>query len=208
VKDYKFVFWDFDGVIKESVEIKTEAFANLFKPFGESVLEKIRRHHLSHGGISRYKKIPLYLQWSGQEVTDERLDKYLKAFKSEVFQGVLNARWVPGVESILRSNPYDQNFFLISATPKQELVEIVKELSLEGVFLGIYGSPETKSKAIYSSINLFNIPINEAVMIGDSEEDYNAARDNEIAFILRRHSLNEAIMPKYNGAIIENFKGI
>ncbi|MEC7219091.1 MAG: hypothetical protein VXW29_01645, partial [SAR324 cluster bacterium] len=32
---YKLIFWDFDGVIKDSVPLKTEAFDQLFCEYGE-----------------------------------------------------------------------------------------------------------------------------------------------------------------------------
>ena len=33
----KYIFLDFDGVIKESVEVKTDAFLKLFSIFGEKI---------------------------------------------------------------------------------------------------------------------------------------------------------------------------
>ena len=44
---YELVFWDFDGVIKESVSVKTDAFVDLFRPFGSDVCEQVRKHHLA-----------------------------------------------------------------------------------------------------------------------------------------------------------------
>ena len=35
LSDYKLVFWDFDGVIKDSVTVKTDAFSKLFEKYGE-----------------------------------------------------------------------------------------------------------------------------------------------------------------------------
>ena len=58
--NYTYFFWDFDGVIKESVSIKTNAFKKLFSDQNNSTLLKIIDHHLENGGVSRYEKIPLY----------------------------------------------------------------------------------------------------------------------------------------------------
>lgn len=55
-KKAKVVFWDFDGVIKESVEIKTIAFIGLFEEFGSEVYNRVREHHIANGGMSRLKK--------------------------------------------------------------------------------------------------------------------------------------------------------
>ena len=40
---YEMVFWDFDGVIKESVSVKTDAFEELFKPYGDIVCNKVKK---------------------------------------------------------------------------------------------------------------------------------------------------------------------
>ena len=61
LNSYKLLFWDFDGVIKESLEIKREAFANIFQGIDEKTKLKIKNHHDKNGGMSRYEKIPLYL---------------------------------------------------------------------------------------------------------------------------------------------------
>ena len=45
LKGATLIFWDFDGVIKDSVEVKAEAFSRLFQPFGSGVVERIREHN-------------------------------------------------------------------------------------------------------------------------------------------------------------------
>ena len=57
---FKLCFWDFDGVIKESVEVKTQAYFSLFEPFGFDVANKVRMHHIANGGMSRFDKLPSY----------------------------------------------------------------------------------------------------------------------------------------------------
>ena len=37
----KGIIFDFDGVIAESVEVKTDAFANLYQPYGDNVVNKV-----------------------------------------------------------------------------------------------------------------------------------------------------------------------
>ena len=46
---YKLYFWDFDGVIKDSVDVKTQAYFQLFEPFGLDVAERVRQHHEAMG---------------------------------------------------------------------------------------------------------------------------------------------------------------
>ena len=41
IKKAKTIFWDFDGVIKDSVSVKSDAFEELFLPFGSDVAKKL-----------------------------------------------------------------------------------------------------------------------------------------------------------------------
>ena len=50
------IIFDFDGVIADSVNIKTVAFAEIYEPFGNHISELVVSHHLINGGMSRYEK--------------------------------------------------------------------------------------------------------------------------------------------------------
>ena len=56
----KGIIFDFDGVIAESVHIKSSAFSDLYKPYGTEIVKKVVNHHEANGGISRFKKIRYY----------------------------------------------------------------------------------------------------------------------------------------------------
>ena len=60
VNRIKAIIFDYDGVIAESVNVKTEAFAEMYKPYGESILKKVVSHHEANGGISRFEKFRIY----------------------------------------------------------------------------------------------------------------------------------------------------
>ncbi|NQU65274.1 MAG: hypothetical protein HQ517_13465 [SAR324 cluster bacterium] len=36
------IFWDFDGVIADSVAVKSQAFEEMFAPYGERILNQVR----------------------------------------------------------------------------------------------------------------------------------------------------------------------
>ena len=56
----KNIIFDFDGVICESVDIKTDAFYEMYLPYGEEVALKVKEHHIANGGMSRYDKFRHY----------------------------------------------------------------------------------------------------------------------------------------------------
>ena len=54
---FRAIAFDFDGVLAESVDIKTRAYALLFKGEGDQSIRQIVDFHLKNGGISRFEKI-------------------------------------------------------------------------------------------------------------------------------------------------------
>ncbi|MBT7899475.1 MAG: HAD hydrolase-like protein, partial [Candidatus Marinimicrobia bacterium] len=56
----KGIIFDFDGVIADSVQVKTDAFASLYEQYGDNIVTKVIEHHEANGGMSRFKKIKLY----------------------------------------------------------------------------------------------------------------------------------------------------
>ena len=45
IQDSEVIFWDFDGVIKDSVSVKAEAFKILFSEYGREIVQKVVNHH-------------------------------------------------------------------------------------------------------------------------------------------------------------------
>lgn len=208
VKDHKIIFWDFDGVIKESVDIKTQAFIKLFEPYGDTIMQKVKMHHEANGGMSRYKKFPIYLSWVGETSSDERINELDNAFSKAVFQGVVDCPWVPGAEKYLRDNIYKQVFIVVSATPEEELKAILKSLSLTSVFSAVYGAPISKSAAIKKTLEQLHMPPADCLMIGDALADMEAAETNGIPFLLRKHNSNYNLFLNFNGVAVNDLTEI
>ena len=101
LQDYQTIFWDFDGVIKESVGLKGKAFQDLIENIDKKTKKKILNHHMLNGGVSRYEKIPLYLAWSGINTDSSTVEFYIQRYSKLVCSAVINSKWVNGVEVIL-----------------------------------------------------------------------------------------------------------
>ncbi len=205
LKKTKTIFWDFDGVIKESVEIKSDAFEELFKPFGVSVAKRVREHHEKNGGMSRFEKFPIYLEWAEQEISQQLISEYLYRFSELVRQKVIDSEWVPGVFNYLKNNIKGRAFFLITATPQKEIEYIVNQLEIESYFMRIVGSPTTKGDAINKLLTQYSIKSEQAIMIGDSRSDYEASMMNKVPFILRRTKLNKKLQIKLDCQMFDDF---
>jgi len=204
-KEIEAIFWDFDGVIKDSVEIKSDAFEDLFSPFGLNFSKKVRTHHENNTGLPRYDKLPLYIEWSGQKVSVELIDEYLNKFSNLVKKKVIYSEWVPGVLSFLESNWQKKTFFLVTATPQSEIEQIISELNIQYYFKEVVGSPIMKNDSIKSLLNKYSICQKNALLIGDSASDHNAAKFNNISFILRNTKLNKDLQLELKCPMISDF---
>ena len=196
------IFWDFDGVIKESVEVKSVAFEQLFLPFGREVARKVRKHHEEHSGVSRYDKIPVYLSWVGLDATNDIVREYCEKFSRLVKQAVINASWVPGAREYILENCEKQYFVLITATPQEEIEQILAALDLTYCFREIYGAPMKKEIAIHDVLERLQCENDTALVIGDSEADFKAADKNNLMFLLRRTEFNKALQERFTGISI------
>ena len=205
IKKAKTVFWDFDGVIKESVEVKSDAFERLFIPFGKDIAKKVITHHEDHGGMSRFDKLPIYLVWAGKNPTQRIVDQYADKFSQLVKQKVIDSDWVDGIKEYLQEHYHKQQFFLVTATPQLEIEYILNQLKIKLYFQKVIGSPINKGKAVESLLKEYDVDPIQAIMVGDSISDYKAAESNHVAFVLRRTSLNEALQQKLNCKMVNNF---
>jgi len=199
------IFWDFDGVIKDSVKVKSTAFGQLFAPFGDDVVKQVREHHETNGGLSRFDKLPIYLGWAGCLSTPELVEEYSKKFSILVKRKVIESNWVPGVLEFIRNKTNKQSYFIITATPQVEIEEIINALELTKFFHKIIGAPISKSNAIKSILDSFCIEAEQSIMFGDSISDYQAATENGITFLLRRTSSNVDLQRRLNCIMFDDF---
>lgn len=201
----RLVCWDFDGVIKESVQIKTEAFHRLFLPFGAAVAARVREHHLGHGGMSRYQKIPLYLQWAGLDPAAGTVDEYCRRFADSVEDAVVACAWVPGSLQLLRGLGAAR-CVLVTATPQDEIESILERLAIQDCFHRVFGAPTAKADGIRQALGRLGAAPSQALMIGDSKEDLKAASACGVPFLLRRTPENIGSMTDYNGVCVPAFE--
>lgn len=193
------IFWDFDGVIKDSVGVKTLAFEKLFLPYGQKISQKVKQHHEANGGVSRFEKMPLYLSWAGEVVSDDLVGKFCNLFSEAVFQSVIESRWVPGVYEFLFKLQLEKYFVLLTATPQLEIDKILSTLEINQFFRQVFGAPTKKEDVIRSVLMEQKITPDKALMIGDAETDLLAAKANQVPFILRRTDLNRSLQEKFEG---------
>ena len=186
----KAIIFDFDGVIIESAEIKTDAFRTLFAGYPDK-LPDIIDHHQKNSGISRYKKFRyIYEKILVQEVSAQKEAELGEEFSRIVLEKVLSAPFTPGAIEFLRRNKDCYYLFVASGTPQGELQDIIAHRRLSQYFREIHGVPKQKDEIIDDILNRYSFTKKEAVFVGDAESDRIAAEKAGVSFIARITSDN------------------
>ena len=98
----KNIFFDFDGVIIDSVRLKTDAFYQMYLPYGKEIAEQVVEDHTNHGGVSRYAKFPKWhKEYLGIEIDKAKLHELAKTYSRLVLNGVVAAPEVPGIRNVI-----------------------------------------------------------------------------------------------------------
>ena len=95
ISDFQVILFDFDGVLAESMNVKTQAFAKLYEEYGSEIVEKVIKHHIENGGVSRYKKFQYYHKFFlGKELNKKELEGLAQKFSDIVINKVIESDWV------------------------------------------------------------------------------------------------------------------
>lgn len=179
------VFFDFDGVILDSVHIKTEAFGRMFRQYGEEVEKKVVSYHVEHGGISRYKKIQyFYESILGKNISNAELDALGDVFSEIVLKEVLNSPFINGAkETLEKLKNALVPAYIVSGTPDEEMHYIAKMRGLTEFFQETHGSPREKHEIVDSIIDQNGFEREKCLFVGDAMSDYKAAEKTGICFL-------------------------
>ena len=184
--DARIVFWDFDGVIKDSADLKVQAYVDMFVDHGPIIQNKIYRRCKTEGGKSRFQLIPMFYQdIVGVFLDDEQINIKLKIYSDMVVNNVIGSPFIPGVVDYLKNNYERQRFIIVTNTPQFEIDMIVKRLNLDKYFEAIFGAPENKEDVVRGFLDQPGVDKENCVFIGDSEGDFVAASNNGVTFIYR-----------------------
>jgi phosphoglycolate phosphatase-like HAD superfamily hydrolase len=181
---YKAIIFDWDGVITDSVGVKTDAYAQMFRKYGIEIEKRVVEYHLAHGGVSRFDKFRYFhKEFLSEEISEENVLKLANEFSGLVFQKVIDSPFIKGaVESIHKACEQGLLLFVISGTPTEEIKLIANQKGLSDYFKEILGSPTKKNKWTEYILRKYALKPKEVLFLGDAEEDRLAAETNCVDF--------------------------
>lgn len=185
--DWQSIIFDFDGVVVESGDIKTQAFADLYKIHGEDVMNGVIAYHARNGGLSRYQKFRYFQEHLlGRPPLTAAEEKVLdQEFSALVVEAVIASQPVPGAVELLQQESRKIPLFVASGTPEQELKIIVSRRNLAHYFTAVRGSPIPKHQLIAEILRSHHLTPSRVLMLGDALIDFESADVNGVSFLGR-----------------------
>lgn len=184
MKTLNCIIWDFDGVILFSNAVRRKGFEIIFKDFPKESVNQLLEYHELNGGLSRYIKIRYFFEEIlKQSITSDRVDALAEEFsfvmKFELTnKELLNKEWIEAMYSL--ENKYEHH--IASGSDGLELRYLCQELEVSKYFHSINGSPTTKNELVSDILTKTTFPKDEVILIGDSINDFEAAKANGIDF--------------------------
>lgn len=180
---YQSFVFDCDGVVLYSNKVKTQAFYDVAKVYGEEQAQALVEYHVQNGGISRYKKFEYFLsEILNKPINDDDMSSLVEHFSVEVKNALLTCAVADGLKGLREKTPHAK-WFIVSGGDQEELREVFVKRGLAELFDGgIFGSPDSKDTILRRELEAVNMP-QPALFLGDSKYDYKASSEAGIEFV-------------------------
>jgi len=181
----KTILWDFDGVILDSMKVRDSGFEKIFKDFDPVLIEQLLEYHRKNGGLSRYVKIRYFFEvLLGKPISDEGVLEYAYKFSLIMRKELTNtSNLILDSVNFIERNYNKYNFHIVSGSDGEELRYLCKSLKLSDFFISINGSPTPKNELVKDVLVKYSYDVNTCMLIGDSINDFEAAKVNNIKFL-------------------------
>lgn len=185
MKEIKNILFDFDGVIMDSMPIRSKGFEILFSNHPSHLVEKLVTYHNINGGLSRYHKIRyFYEELLHKEISEQEVLDLANSFSAIMKKELLNPLLlISETVDFIRLTHKNYPMHVVSGSDGNELRWLCEKINLSQYFISIQGSPTPKNQLVKNLLMDYNYKIAETVLIGDSINDYQAAKENGISFL-------------------------
>tara|TARA_R110001583_G_scaffold195533_1_gene375563 strand:- start:6773 stop:7429 length:657 start_codon:yes stop_codon:yes gene_type:complete len=183
LNSYDVVIFDCDGVILDSNDFKLSAMKNALEDclVDNVSVERCVDYFRENFGLSRFHHIDKFV-CDLIENTDSSTLKtnILENYSNYCKKSYSKCDETPSIRKLL--NSVSAKKFVASGSAEDELRNVLDYKELSSYFVAIYGSPKSKTDIIDNILKSV-APESKVLMIGDSESDFVASKNNNIDFI-------------------------
>lgn len=182
---FKVILWDFDGVLMNSNAVRDLGFEKVLQEFKPDQIAALLDFHKVNGGLSRYVKFRYFFEEIlQQEVSEEVILEYANRF-SVIMKELLVSPSLLINETLqfVKANFNKYPMHIVSGSDGNELRYLCQKMGIDPYFVSIEGSPTPKNHLVADLLERYGYEVTECVLIGDSINDYEAAKVNNIHFM-------------------------
>ncbi len=181
----KYLLWDFDGVLMDSNDIRSQGFADVLKDYSVEDVNKLLEFHRENGGLSRYVKFRYFFEViRKEEVTDEQVEHLAQRFSKIMLSLLMDSNLlIAETLDFVKANFEKIPMHIVSGSDGVELRLLCNSHDLSQFFRSIEGSPTPKKQLVSDLLNRCGYERANCALIGDSINDFDAANVNGIHFI-------------------------
>ena len=203
---YTNILWDFDGVILDSAEVRELGFRETLQEYPANKVERLLVFHRENGGLSRYVKYRYFLEEVLETpATDERVNGLAAKFSTIMMKHLLNPELlIAEVVAFVREFSSTVNMHIVSGSDGNELRKICFAVGVSKYFASIHGSPTPKNELVRQLLERHHYDLRSTCLIGDSMNDFEAAKVNNIDF----YGYNNNTLRPYGAGYIEEMKSV
>ena len=182
VESAKAFVFDFDGTLVDSNEIKRSGFEHVFSEYPGRMAE-IRAHCRTLNHTIRGEKFRFVCERILHiEYTAERERSLHERYAAYTTESVARAPELPGAAQFVRQ-VQDRPTALLSSTPHEILLEILRRKGWQSMFQVIQGAPVIKREWLQGYRKSIGCAAQEILFFGDTDEDADSARDVGCEFV-------------------------
>lgn len=174
MREYKYLFWDFDGTIVDSFEGCSFAFGKVFEHFGV---------HIPPSDRKKYIGPPLkdtFTEMFGEQVEPKARELYREFYINQGGQKM--CKLFDGIEKVLRTiKSFGYKMFIATSKREDIASEMLEEFGVRDCFDGVFGTVESEGRVDKKDILAYAVKMSggaleDCLMIGDSIYDARAAK--------------------------------
>mgnify|MGYP001208657342 CR=1 FL=1 len=202
---FKNILWDFDGVILDSMPTRDHGFREIFKLYPSHLVDELIVYHKNNGGLSRFNKIHYFFRnILKKKISEREVRRYANKFSIIMKEQLANPEYlIEESMNFIKLNYKYYNFHIVSGSEHNELNFLCNKLRIKKYFYSISGSPTPKVELIKNLMDEEAYGNKETLLIGDSLNDYEAAKTNEIKF----YGFNNLSLKNMSDEYILDFDG-
>ncbi|MBF0297572.1 MAG: HAD family hydrolase [Oligoflexia bacterium] len=195
IEKYQHIIWDWNGTILDDIDISIQTINEILPLYDLPTVSKDRYHLLFRFPLIEYYKDLGFNFNKGAEGTlkesfavvgDQFIEKYKsRVLQSKLFDGMIDI--FSNIKDIKKSlTPKKQS--ILSAASEKHLLQLIKHFDVYDYFDHIHGIDNhyatSKLQRGFDLLKVSGIAAKDSLLIGDTEHDYDVAKDLGVNFLL------------------------